>query len=118
MCMPQRSHRGRADFGLRSSDCGLHRRSALCVLCVLCGYFFLDVSPVRAAPQEVVPVNGPAFRGELVSIDAVGRVSFRVSDGKEKDGVIRTLPLKELVRWGNPVAPRAGTIVVLADGGQ
>jgi hypothetical protein len=32
--------------------------------------------------------------------------------------VIRTLLLEELVRWGNPVAPRAQTIVVLADGGR
>ncbi|MCI0333886.1 MAG: NPCBM/NEW2 domain-containing protein [Planctomycetes bacterium] len=31
---------------------------------------------------------------------------------------MRTLRLAELVRWGNPVAPRARTIVVLTDGGQ
>jgi hypothetical protein len=100
---------------LRIFDCGFDPNI---VLCVLCGYFLLDQLQARAAPQEVVPVNGAAFRGELVSIDADGRVIFRVSDGKEKDGAIRTLSLEELVRWGNPVAPRAQTIVVLADGGR
>jgi hypothetical protein len=85
---------------------------------VLGGCFFLDLSQVSAASQEVLPVNGAAFRGELVSIDAGGRVTFRLSGGKEKDGAVRTLSLEELVRWGNPVAPRAQTIVVLTDGGR
>ena len=107
-----------ADFGLRISDW------LACVSPLLC----LSVSSVvisswlrcerSAAPQEVVPVDGAAFRGELVSIDADGRVTFRVADVKEKSGEIRTLSLDELVRWGNPVAPRPQTIVVLADGGR
>lgn len=73
---------------------------------------------VSAAPQEVVPVDGPAFQGELVSIDASGRVSFRVAETKEKNSQARTLPLGDLVRWGNPRAPLPQTIVVLAGGGQ
>lgn len=114
----QRAQRKRIDFRLRVLNCGSGQGITLCVLCVLCGYFLLDLRKAVAAPQEVVPVDGAAFRGELVSIDADGRVTFRVSGGKEKDGAIRMLSLKDLVRWGNPVAPRAQTIVVLADGGR
>ena len=36
----------------------------LIVICVLCGCFFLDSAQTIAAPQEVVPVNGAAFRAE------------------------------------------------------
>jgi sRNA-binding regulator protein Hfq len=96
------------DFGL---DCRIY-------LCVLCGEFLLVSAGVVAAPQEVVPVDGAPFRGELLSIDADGHVTFLLSGGKEKDGTVRSLSLKDLVRWGNPVAPRAQTIVVLADGGR
>jgi NPCBM/NEW2 domain len=121
MKLPQRSQRTprkRSDFGFRISDFGLERHVALCVLCVLCGFSFFNSSRGLAAPQEVVPVGGPSFRGELVSIDSRGRVTFRVNDGKEMDASVRTLLLDELVRWGNPVAPRAQAIVVLADGGR
>jgi hypothetical protein len=116
--MPQRAQRKSIDFGFRISDCGLDRRLVLCVLCVLCGYFLLGAARTRAAPQEVVPVDRARFRGELASIDAGGRVTFRVVDDKDKDGAVRTLSLAELVRWGNPAAPRAQTIVVLADGAR
>lgn len=118
MLLPQRLQRKKTDFALRISDCGLARRIVLCALCVFYGYFFLDVSQVGAAPQEVVPVDGPAFRGELVTVDAGGRTTFRVAESKEKDGAARTLSLPELVRWGNPAAPLAQTVVVLADGGR
>jgi hypothetical protein len=65
-----------------------------------------------------VPIRGAAFQGELVSVDAAGRTTFRVSKGKEQTGETRTIALDELVRFGNPVAPRPQTIVVLGDGGQ
>jgi sRNA-binding regulator protein Hfq len=120
--MPQRSQRAqsnRIDCQLRVLNCGSGQGIiTLCVLCVLCGYFLLDLRKAGAAPQEVVPVDGATFRAKLVSIDTDGRVTFRVFGGKEKDGTVRTILLKDLVRWGNPVAPRAQTIVVLADGGQ
>ena len=90
----------------------------LCVLCVLCGEFFCCNLKASAAPQTVVPVEGAAFQGELVSIDASGRATFRVANGKEKGDKNRTLPLSDLVRWGNPVLPRPQMIVVLGDGGQ
>jgi sRNA-binding regulator protein Hfq len=117
--MSQRSQRAqskRIDFRLRILNCGSGQGITLCVLCVLCGYFLLDAPRTGAAAQEVVPLDRAAFRGELLSIDAHGVVTFRVSGGKEKDGAVRTISLKDLVRWGNPVAPRAQPIVVLADG--
>jgi hypothetical protein len=118
MDLPQRSRRKRINLGIRIWDVGLNCRVYLCALCVLCGESFSVSADVFAAPQEVVPVDGTAFRAELVSIDADERATFRLSGDKEKDGTIRTLSLKDLVRWGNPVAPRAQTIVVLADGGR
>ncbi len=104
------------------------------VLCVLCGYVAVVVG-VNAAPQEVVPVEGAAFAAELVSVSADGVVTFRrivregivaeatapsggVASAVAEKAEVRTLQLDELVRWGNPVAPRARTVVVLADGGQ
>jgi NPCBM/NEW2 domain len=121
MELPQRARRARrkrVDFGFSILDFEWGCRVCLYALCVLCGEFVFVSTDAVAAPQEVLPVNGESFRGELVSIDAGGRVTFRVSDGKAKDGGVRTLPLEELVRWGNPMAPRAQTIVVLSDGGR
>src|SRR5262245_41738713 len=64
----QRTQRNGRDFGLRISDCGLNRRFALCVLCVLCGKSLIVLNDVVAAPEDVVPVEGTSFRGELISI--------------------------------------------------
>src|SRR4051812_21079956 len=108
----QRSQRARReDFGLRIADCGL-----ILSLCVLCGCFYRPYT-ASAAQQDVVPVDGPAFQGELVSI-AEGHASFRVSGQQPTAGEFRALALDRLVRWGNPVAPKAQAIVVLTDGGQ
>src|SRR5262245_53692538 len=105
MILPQRSHRTQrsCDFGFQISDCGLSSHCLLGVLCVLCGILCLCSASVEAAPQDVVPVNGPAFSGELVSIDANGHAVFRVGDAKDKKAEPRTLALDEIVRWGNPV---------------
>jgi hypothetical protein len=54
-----------------------------------------------------VLVNGKTFTSDLAQI-AEGRAAFGA----------KSWPLTEIVRWGNPVAPRAQTIVVLANGGQ
>jgi hypothetical protein len=67
-----------------------------------------------AAPQEAVLVGGEVLSGDLTAI-AEGRASF--SDASVGAGS-RSFPLEQIVRWGNPVAPRAQTIVVLAGGGQ
>ncbi len=128
--MPQRSQRSPstvkqlqlAKHKLRIANCTSVRGGGfplfLCVLCVLCGESTCCTLSATAAPQTVVPVEGAAFQGELVSIDASGRATFRVANGKEKGDENRTLPLSDLVRWGNPVLPRPQTIVVLSDGGQ
>lgn len=120
MKLPQRSQRARrgCDFALRISDCGLRPRNLLGGLCVLCGILYSSSAGADAAPQDVVPVTGPAFSGELVSINANGHAAFRVGGAKDKKSEQRTLALDEIVRWGNPVAPRRQTIVVLADGGR
>ncbi len=88
------------------------------VLCVLCGYFLFVAAVVEAAAQDVVPVEGETFAGELVSIDADGYVTLRASAEAGSPGAIRKLRLDELVRWGHPVDARPQTVVVLADGGR
>ena len=90
----------------------------LCVLCVLCGYYFWKRRLRVRRRRKLCRLMGQPFVGSLVSIDGGGRVTFRESDGTKKDGAVRTLSLEELVRWGNPVSPRAQTMVVLADGGR
>lgn len=70
-----------------------------------------------AAPQEVVPVTGTPFNGELVSIDDAGRATFRLSVAKDSASGTRVLALDQLVRWGNPRAVKPQPVVVLADGG-
>jgi hypothetical protein len=102
-------------FAICNLQCFLH------VLCALCGYLVFAVSVASAGRQEAVPVDGEAFAGELLSVDAEGRVTFEVGSKRpsaEQGGASRTLQLNELVRWGHPVEPRPQTIVVLADGGQ
>jgi hypothetical protein len=75
-----------------------------------------------SANQEVVAVDGRAFLGEFVSVGADGVVTFREAaredPAAEAASPLVEIKLRELVRWGNPVAPRGQTIVVLADGGQ
>jgi hypothetical protein len=97
-------------------------KSPLCSL-YLCGYFFLAADAICAAPQEVVLVQGEAFLGELVSVEADGVVAFRRGTpgrpaAEAASPGVERVKLGEIVRWGNPVAARAQTIVVLADGGQ
>jgi hypothetical protein len=84
---------------------------------------------IGAAAREVVPVEGAAFAGELVAIDADGRVTFRVPPAVSpaeagapspppSQTTTRSLQLEELVRWGHPATPQPQMIVVLTDGGQ
>jgi hypothetical protein len=90
------------DFGLFERITSVDFLRVLCVLCVLLG-----PTIVLAAPQEIVLIGGKTFTGELTQI-ADGQATF----GSE------SWPIEQIVRWGSPVAPRAQTIVVLADGGQ
>ena len=96
-----------ADFGLQSFIAAGVLRFLLCVLCALCGDTFA-IGP----QQQAVPLEGPPFAAQLVSIGADGQVTLRGDDGPI------TIKIEDLVRWGHPVLPRAQTIVVLADGGQ
>src|SRR5262245_30333600 len=116
MFLPQRTQRAqKRNCGLPIADCELP--GYLGVLCVLCGYLFGCAHQTIAAPQEVLTVDAMTFQAGLVSI-ADGRATFRVAVTQNKAGENRTLALDQLVRWGNPVAPRAQAIVALADGGQ
>lgn len=90
----------------------------VCRLCVLCVFYLSILDATSAAPQETVSVTGAPFQSELKSIDASGRISFHVVNEKSQSGDARTMGLDELVRWGNPVAARPQTIVVLVHGGQ
>jgi hypothetical protein len=82
-------------------------QSFLCVLCVLCGEFFL--AERGNAAQEVVLLSNEHFTAELTSIDATGRVAFQPS---------RSVPVAEIVRWGHPVDPRPQPYILLNDGSR
>jgi hypothetical protein len=67
----------------------------------------------------VVPVEGKPFAGELVSIDADGRITFALApDPAAEAASPRSLRLDELVRWSHPVLPRPQTLVLLDDGSR
>jgi hypothetical protein len=108
-----------------SPFCNLHfeiciLQSYVRVLCVLCGYSLFARAGI-AAPQEVVPVVGDTFEGELVSIGGDGKLTFRVPKSTVAEVSApseRALEMEELVRWGHPVEARPQTMVVLADGGR
>src|SRR5262245_11190284 len=96
--MPQRSQSTqRRNFGLLAaaselrSDWGLAFRSLLCGLCVLCGELFLHLDRAMAEVQDVVLIEGAAFRGVLVSIDAEGNATFRIADAKGDGGSTRVV---------------------------
>jgi hypothetical protein len=64
-----------------------------------------------AAATFAVPVEGRPFSGELISIDAKGRIAFQTAAEK------RQMPLGDLVAWGACPEPKRAPILVLADGG-
>jgi hypothetical protein len=58
-----------------------------------------------------VPIDGQPFPAELSAVEDSWRLTF------DFGGKSRSLSAAELVRWGDPVEPRRGPAVVLADGG-
>ncbi|HEY4760443.1 MAG TPA: NPCBM/NEW2 domain-containing protein [Thermoguttaceae bacterium] len=58
-----------------------------------------------------VPVNGPAFNAESISIDGKGQITFQTAGQK------RQMPLGDLVAWGECLEPKRTPILVLSDGG-
>jgi hypothetical protein len=86
---------------------------------VVCGCFFSSAISASAAEQEVMPLEGKPFVGELVSIEANGSVAFRAQGSAiAATSPLHTLQLDELVRWGHPHQPRSQIFVVLADGAR
>ena len=67
-------------------------RSSLWYLC-LCGYFFFALA-AGAGTQEIVLFDGETITGELASIDAEGRVTFRV-EGPHSTVAEATAPSEE-----------------------
>jgi hypothetical protein len=124
MDSPQSLPSTRLNFGFRISDFGLRFGSAsmqrsLRVLCVLCGYSFLSHIQVSAASQELVIVSGEVVTASLIKITDNQAAFVWKGQGPSRQGLISDeLSLTDIVRWGNPVAARAQTIVVLVDGGQ
>src|SRR5687768_2951100 len=90
-------------------------------LCVLCGYFLFLTT--RGSAAEVVPLEGAPFNGELVSIDAAGRATFRVTEAGgtvaeatapsavKTNSNTRVMHVDDLVRWGHPAPLRPQTLV-------
>jgi NPCBM/NEW2 domain len=111
---------------------GVYRRSF-----VFCHFICAIIGTSEVFAADVLPVTGQQFEGELLSIGSDGQVTFREvnaegtgtvaeatapSEGSTKTkragAGTRSLQPGELVRWGHPVAARAQSIVVLADGGR
>lgn len=121
---PQSAQRSRRKKGtaFSASDCtmpsyctlGICKCSCfiLCVLCALCALCGETVAQ-NDVPQ-VVPVDGAAFAGKLVSVSADHVATFQAAD---KTPPV-TIKLEDLVRWGNSVPLKPQTVVVLADGGR
>jgi hypothetical protein len=86
--------------------CNLQR--LLRALCALCGYLSCAAAQLSAA--ELVRVQGEPVDTALqaVNFEAITFV------GQEPF----TLPMDELVRWGDPVEPRPQIVLVLSDGGR
>lgn len=74
-------------------------------------FFACAAAALRAEPPRAVPVEGPPFAGALTAIDASGTARFDV------EGLVRDVPLADLVTWGEPWEPIGGTRLLLADGG-
>jgi hypothetical protein len=92
-------------------------QSLLCALCILCGNFLATARASTA--QQVVPLEGEPFLGELVSFGTDGRVVFRVQGpAGAAQSEQRAFHFDELVRWGHPREPRPQILVVLTDGGR
>jgi hypothetical protein len=63
----------------------------------------------QGATLELVPLGGARTTATLKSIDADGRATFLPAN---------SLPVAEIVRWGNPLDPRPQPIVLLNDGSR
>ncbi len=69
-----------------------------------------DLNSHAAEPETVVPVDGARFPATLEGLDQDGQLTFDQAGNK------KTLTLDELVRWGTPRDPKAGSLLVLNHG--
>jgi len=63
-----------------------------------------------ARDHVLLPVDGPALRAELRSVDKQWQLEFTGQQG------IKTISAADVVQWGRPADPAAGPLLVLADG--
>ncbi len=73
----------------------------------------ISAAPLAADPWLVRPISGPAFSGKLNDIRADGTLSFAIAGQTEP----RSLPLADLVRWGEWRKVQPGPRVYLHDDG-
>jgi hypothetical protein len=71
----------------------------------------LTETPARGETAEVLPVDGPPWKAELLKVDADWKLGFQAADGT------RQIAAEDLVRWGSPQELSRGPVLVLADGG-
>ena len=71
--------------------------------------FILTPSAVAKSPL-VVPAVGEPFHAELMAINAEGQITFRTGQRQ------RSMPLADLVCWGQCAEQGRGAAIVLADG--
>lgn len=130
MFLPQRSQRTQSNrWKLQIASCKLRVANwGVFILqftfCILHFAILVLVSPNRCAygndgaiaavDPQVVPVDGAAFAGKLVSVSADGTATFQAAE----KGNVDTIKLGDLVRWGNPAPLKPQTVVVLAEGGR
>jgi hypothetical protein len=67
--------------------------------------------PAVAEPPLLIPVDGKPYHASLTAIDAEERVAFEV------EGKTDTLPMKDIVSWGQCVEQSRGAALIFADGG-
>lgn len=63
-----------------------------------------------AESAELVPVDGKTVECRLVGVDPDWELRFEATDEKIE------MPAQDIVRWGRPVEPTHGPVVVLRDG--
>ncbi len=77
---------------------------------VACSLSFLEAKAAAADLPEIVPLDGPAFRGLLHAANPAGQCEFA------NPNEVRRLTWDELASFGAPVEPRRGSLAALADG--
>ena len=93
----------------------LYRQTRRFAWAVLGAAVLFSAAAARAEGPWVVPVDGNPFQGALVSVDSLWNLTFRT--GEKTKETTKKMPAADVVRWGRPVEPERGPMLVTADGG-